>query len=222
MIPKWFGSWNNANPVDIYAPAVLVGAGLAGVLVAAVAVSWLDEGPVLVESVQTGPPGIGMAVVYRPGDQTDGSVEDYYSEEPYPPEEGEPLAGEVYENVQVLADVPEGNFLRLMNAITLWVSPDEGCAYCHAGADEGNYADDNLYTKVVSRRMIQMTQTINSDWSGHVNYNAEVGVNCYTCHRGENVPSDVWFRVDPVVDVMDGWGGVQNRVSAQSQYTSLP
>ena len=118
--------------------------------------------------------------------------------------------------------MPEGNFLRLMNAITQWVSPEQGCVYCHAQADEGLYADDNLYTKVVSRRMIQMTQYLNDDWYGHVNANQEVGVNCYTCHRGENVPSDIWFRIDPVVSSMDGWGEVQNRVSAQSQYTSLP
>ena len=67
-----------------------------------------------------------------------------------------------------------------------------------------------------------MTQYLNDEWYAHMNSNAEVGVNCYSCHRGENVPSEIWFRIDPVVGTMDGWGEVQNRVSAQSQYTSLP
>jgi Photosynthetic reaction centre cytochrome C subunit. len=109
-----------------------------------------------------------------------------------------------------------------MTAFTFWVAPDEGCAYCHAGADEGNYADDSLYTKVVSRRMIEMTQFINEEWSGHVNANAEVGVNCNTCHRGQNVPSDIWFRIAPVNSNTAGWASVQNRTTSQSQFTSLP
>ena len=222
MFPKWFDAWNSANPTNIFGPGILVGAAFGGVLVAAVAVTYFDDGPYLVEDVQTGPPGIGMAVVYRPGDQIDPSVEDYYTEAPYVPEAGEALAGEVYENVQVLGDLTVDNFNRLMNAMTQWVSPDQGCGYCHSQANEGIYAPDNVYTKVVSRRMIQMTQYLNDEWSAHVNANQEVGVNCYTCHRGENVPSDIWFRIDPVVNTMEGWGEVQNRVSAQSQYTSLP
>ena len=67
-----------------------------------------------------------------------------------------------------------------------------------------------------------MTQNINENWAGHVQANAEVGVNCYTCHRGQNVPSDIWFRITPLGDTMEGWGAVQNRVTMQSQYTSLP
>ena len=55
-----------------------------------------------------------------------------------------------------------------------------------------------------------------------MNANKEVGVNCYTCHRGQNVPSDIWFRITPVVDAMTGWGAVQNRATVQSQSTSLP
>ena len=220
MLPKWFNDWNNANPVDIFKPAVLIGSIGAAVFAAAMIVSYGQ--PYRVEAIQTGPPGIGMVVVERANREIDPTIADYYTEPPYPPEAGEPLAGEVYENVQVLAEVPEGNFLRLMNAITQWVSPEEGCAYCHAGADEGNYADDGLYTKVVSRRMIQMTQFLNEEWIGHVQANQEVGVNCYSCHRGQPVPSDIWFRIDPVVRAMTGWGGVQNRATVQSQSTSLP
>ena len=145
------------------------------------------------------------------------------SEEPYIPQPGDVLARDIYENVQVLGDLTEDNFNRLMNAMTFWVSPEQGCAYCHGDGDLETYGEDNLYTKQVSRRMIEMTQNINENWDGHVNANKEVGVNCYTCHRGQNVPSDIWFRITPVVSAMtEGWGAVQNRATVQSQSTSLP
>jgi photosynthetic reaction center cytochrome c subunit len=99
-----------------------------------------------------------------------------------------PKAGDIYQNVQVLGDLSIGEFTRLMVSMTAWVSPEQGCAYCHAG---GNFADDSLYTKIVARKMVQMTQTINSKWQNHV---GQTGVTCYTCHRGQPVPSFVWFK----------------------------
>jgi photosynthetic reaction center cytochrome c subunit len=99
-----------------------------------------------------------------------------------------PLAGKVYKNVQVLGDLSVGQFARHMVAITSWVSPNEGCTYCHNPA---NFAEDSKYTKVVARRMIQMTQHINADWQPHV---AQTGVTCYSCHRGQPVPAQVWFK----------------------------
>ncbi len=221
MFPKWFNDWNNKNPTDIYGPAILVGT-LGGALFVAAMVASYGQ-PFNDDFTQTGPRGTGMQIAALTV-STDPSIADYYTEEPYPRDEGEPLAGEVYENVQVLGGVTDGNFNRLMNAMTNWVSPDEGCLYCHVETADGdiNYASDDNYTKVVSRRMIQMTQYINEEWSDHVNANAEVGVNCYTCHRGQAVPSDIWFRIDPVVRDMEGWGGVQNRATPLSQFTSLP
>ena len=59
--------------------------------------------------------------------------------------------------------------------------------------DVENFADDSLYTKVVARRMLEMTRHINGAWTDHV---AETGVTCYTCHRGELVPPNIWFN-DP-------------------------
>ena len=75
-----------------------------------------------------------------------------------------------------------------MTAMTNWVSPQQGCAYCH---NNENLASDELYTKVVARRMIQMVRHINADWKQHV---AGTGVTCYTCHRGQPVPANVWFQ----------------------------
>ena len=101
-----------------------------------------------------------------------------------------PRAGDTFENVQVLKDLSVTEFARVMVAITSWVAPQQGCTYCHTGP---GLASDALYTKVVARRMLQMTRHINGDWREHV---ASTGVTCYTCHRGKNVPEQIWFT-DP-------------------------
>jgi len=105
---------------------------------------------------------------------------------PVPPvPEGGPRASEVFKNVQVLGDLSANEFSRLMVAITQWVSPKQSCTYCHVG----DLASDAVYTKVVARRMIQMVQEVNSGWQSHVR---GTGVTCYTCHRGEPLPTAVW------------------------------
>jgi photosynthetic reaction center cytochrome c subunit len=111
--------------------------------------------------------------------------------QPPAPEDKQDPAGQpssaVYSNVQVLKDLDANEFLRLMAAITNWVAPKEGCSYCHADSD---LASDSKYTKVVARRMLQMVQRINGGWKDHV---AATGVTCYTCHRGQPVPMNIWF-----------------------------
>ena len=140
-----------------------------------------------VTTVQRGFRGVGMVENYNPR-----LLADYVAENKVPgslpqlPAVG-PKASAVYKNVQVLGDLSVGQFTRLMVSITNWVSPTQGCNYCH---NPENMAEDNLYTKVVSRRMIQMVQHINADWQPHV---AETGVTCYTCHRGRPVPANIWF-----------------------------
>jgi photosynthetic reaction center cytochrome c subunit len=98
-----------------------------------------------------------------------------------------PKAGDIYQNVQVLGDLSIAEFTRTMQAITAWVSPEEGCNYCH---NPQNLASDDVYTKVVSRRMMQMTAHINAQWESHV---GQTGVTCYTCHGGQPVPANIWF-----------------------------
>ena len=78
------------------------------------------------------------------------------------------------------------------------------------------------YQNAVALQMIQMTQSINSDWEGHVSANEQVGVTCYTCHRGQPVPSGIWFEGTPVTLATEGWASVQNRATRLSQSTSLP
>ena len=105
-----------------------------------------------------------------------------------PPLHGGPLASKAYKNVKVLGDLDVAAFTRLMASITTWVAPKQGCAYCHS---LNNMASDSLYTKVVARRMIQMVQHINGGWQTHVQ---QVGVSCYTCHRGNPVPANLFYH----------------------------
>ncbi|WMS42137.1 photosynthetic reaction center cytochrome PufC [Acuticoccus sp. MNP-M23] len=181
-------------------------------------------------SVQSGYRGTGMAQIYNPRTVAANLPANEVPEiAGLPPLiEAGPKAGDVYQNVQVLTDLSAGQFLRLMTAITAWVSPEQGCAYCHAG---NNFADDDLYTKRVSRWMIHMTRDLNTEWTNHVQQawkeeeQPAAGVNCYTCHRGNNVPQNVWFNTPSVADEMQGMVGNragQNRPAENVALASLP
>lgn len=141
-----------------------------------------------VQTVQRGYRGTGMEQVYNPRTL---AAQATANEAPAPIEPASPdgpKASQVYQNVKVLGHLSVGEFNRTMAAMTAWVAPKQGCVHCH---NVQNFADDTLYAKVVARRMLQMTQTINVDWQRHV---GKTGVTCYTCHRGEPVPKEVWFQ----------------------------
>jgi photosynthetic reaction center cytochrome c subunit len=126
----------------------------------------------------------------------------------------------VYQNVKVLGNVDANEFLRLMAAITNWVSPQQGCTYCHS---QENLAYDTSYAKIVARRMLQMTEHINKDWQNHVGI---TGVTCYTCHRGLPVPTNVWFNAPaPAPHAVGGFAEAnqgKNLVSKVAVDSSLP
>ncbi|GEO80558.1 photosynthetic reaction center cytochrome PufC [Pararhodospirillum oryzae] len=124
-----------------------------------------------------------------------------------PVEAGKDLAKDVYLNVQVLGNLKTEEFNRLMEQITAWVSPKEGCFYCHS--DQGLDVDQP-YTKVVSRRMIEMTQFINANWTSHTQPS---GVTCYTCHRGKPVPANIWYTEPANTTVGLGNDAGQNKPS---------
>ena len=135
------------------------------------------------------------------------------------PPDGGMAATEAYENVQVLRDLSADRFNHLMTSITQWVAPPEqGCLYCH---NPENMASDEKYTKVVARRMLQMTRTINSRWSDHVQ---QTGVTCWTCHRGNAIPSYRWSEAARVPDPRSIRGNKrgQNTPDANVGYASLP
>ncbi len=140
--------------------------------------------------------------------------------EPYPlPPDGGPAASASYVNLKVLGGVSKDRFDHLMAEITQWVAPPaQGCNYCH---NPENMASDEKYTKVVARRMLQMTQNINSRWSSHVK---ETGVTCYTCHRGNAVPENKWALAEgtPNPGSIRGNHHGQNAPNANVGYASLP
>jgi photosynthetic reaction center cytochrome c subunit len=133
-------------------------------------------------------------------------------------------AKDIYENVQVLGDVSLDEFNYIMASITEWIAPADqypevgGCNYCH---NPENMASDEVYTKVVARKMLQMTRNINANWTPHFanNYgqgSEGSGVTCWTCHRGNPVPVNNWAAPSP------GKKLGQNSPLIQTAYASLP
>jgi photosynthetic reaction center cytochrome c subunit len=143
-----------------------------------------------VDVIPTGYRGTGMQLIYNPH-QVATALGINAAPAVLPVIDAGPPAGSVYKNVQVLKNVSSGAFGRLMVSMTTWVSPTQGCNYCHVA---GNFASDAKYTKVVARRMLQMTIAVNKAYTNHVQ---NVGVTCYTCHRGNPVPSQIWFSAPP-------------------------
>ncbi|WP_082497885.1 photosynthetic reaction center cytochrome PufC [Pseudorhodoferax sp. Leaf267] len=170
------------------------------------------------ESVQRGPRGTGMVQVYNPATLAAQAPKNV-APEPLPAASPEgPKAGQVYQNVKVLGHLSVAEFARTMTAMTNWVTPGQGCVACHNPA---NFADDSLYTKVVSRRMLLMTQKINEQWKPHV---GNTGVTCFTCHRGQQVPAEVWFQPlqEPRANTFAGNRAGQNKPVETVGLSSLP
>ncbi|MBX9593865.1 MAG: photosynthetic reaction center cytochrome c subunit [Roseomonas sp.] len=158
--------------------------GLAALVCTVVIVLTFERPPVL--TAQTGFRGVAMEQVANPRTLAVRVAANRLPEVPDAADTDGPKAHELYENVQVLGELSAAQFGRIMQAMTEWIAPAQGCAYCH---NPENMASDEIYTKVVSRRMLQMTRRINTDWTAHV---GQVGVTCYTCHRGQPVPAEVW------------------------------
>ncbi|WP_116132305.1 photosynthetic reaction center cytochrome PufC [Tropicimonas sp. IMCC34043] len=207
MFPKWFDEWNRKNPTDIEGPAILVGAAGGAVVVAAAIVA--IGNPWATETQQTGPRGIGMGVVEFKSAAPDPTIALYTTAAPVVPQGGEERAGDVHEFAGPLADLTVENYDRVVGQLRTWTGiPD--------------LLEQDNYQTQVAWRMIEMTQNLNENWDGHVNVSGEAGVNCYTCHRGQPVPSDIWFRIDPMLESVAGWSANQNFATMMTVSTSLP
>jgi photosynthetic reaction center cytochrome c subunit len=186
---------------------------LAGLLV----LSACDMPPM--DSTQQGFRGTGMVEIDNPED-IEAIAAANQAPEPLPLAMATPglKAADVYENVQVLGDLTVAEFISQMSALVQWVAPEEGCTYCHAA---NNLAADDKYTKVVARRMLQMTKQINAEWKSHV---ADTGVTCYTCHRGKPVPAYYWYEGHELPDTkgLAASRMGQNLASPSVGYSSLP
>ncbi len=195
---------------------VWIGAGVAG-LAAIVGLAFTFEG-LPVHGTQLGYRGTGMTVDYNPRFQRR-EIARNQLQAPFPPAEPAGQTAEAaYKNIQVLKDVDANEMLRLMAAMSTWLAPSIGCSYCHSAV---NMADDKVYTKNIARHMLEMTRYINTNWKSHV---GNVGVTCNTCHRGQGVPSNVWFIAPPpggnsrIAETDVG----QNVPAPQAGQTSLP
>ncbi len=176
-----------------------------------------------VDTVQGGFRGTSMGQVINPRTATTMAARNVAPPVPEAADPGGDRASEVFENVQVLGHLSVEQFNRIMQVMTEWIYPTEniaeGCNGCHV---PGNFASDDIYTKHVARRMLQMTMSLNSTWEAHT---GTVGVTCYTCHRGQAVPAYVWSQ--PVPNTAGGGfaavaSGEQNRPGRSVGLTSLP
>ncbi len=147
------------------------------------------------DSVQRGERGTGMVVIY-PHNKTVAAFNETKLPAIHAPAGESPPGPLPWKNVQVLNDISVAEFNRTMLAMSEWVAGPGNCQYCHNIADFAADTANNgkpLYTKVVARRMLQMTRQINGQWQSHV---VNTGVTCYTCHRGKPLPNGLWFYSD--------------------------
>jgi hypothetical protein len=87
-------------------------------------------------------------------------------------------AEEVYKNIQVLKGLPAPKLMEVMHSFTH--SLGVHCSFCHV---EGDFASDDNPKKTTARHMIEMAHAINKN-----NFNGEMRVTCWTCHRGAEEP----------------------------------
>lgn len=92
-------------------------------------------------------------------------------------------------NLQVLPkDISQQDLMRTMRGFTT----DLGvrCNFCHANdpqTQRTNFALDTKPEKSTARLMIQMTQTINTQYLAKLPA-GDAKITCYTCHRGSSMP----------------------------------
>ncbi len=159
---------------------------------------WRSPGP----GYDVGPPGQQM-VQFLPTEAEAKAQNAPAPRLPTVPDDPRPATA-AYRNVKVLTDVNAGDFMRVQYAITAWVSPKQGCGFCHEGTD---WASDAKPQKLAARTMLAMTRHINADWRSHV---GAAGVTCFGCHGGQPVPAEVWFQSPPrakpkLSEVGDDW-----------------
>ncbi len=87
-------------------------------------------------------------------------------------------AGDRFENVSALSDMPADQMGKVMNMMSAALGVN--CNYCHVGTD---FAKEQAPHKDVAREMLEMTLSINREHFG-----GKTTVTCYTCHRGQAVP----------------------------------
>nr|BAC22142.1 cytochrome subunit bound to reaction center [Rhodovulum iodosum] len=217
--PKWFFDWNEENPTDLIGPGILAGTVASAVVFATIIVAY--DNPNETVDVQTGPRGIGMAnsKFVRDNTQFDVFEAEYPVFERVEVPEGTPTAAEAYgDSVVAFGDMDQANFDQLQKAMSAWTGTDV-VLYDNGEVDAATLA--------TAKSCVELTQYLNDDWDTHNLASDGIGVNCYTCHRGEPTPPGAWFKAGAVNSSAEGWAAIQNRLLVgntytQSEYSSLP
>jgi hypothetical protein len=98
----------------------------------------------------------------------------------------QPLAEEVFKNVQVLKGIPVGEFMDTMGFFS--ASLGSNCVHCHVDESLSHWEKfaENMPRKRVARQMIQMVNALNK-----ANFGEARVVTCYSCHHGDVRPESV-------------------------------
>jgi photosynthetic reaction center cytochrome c subunit len=102
------------------------------------------------------------------------------------PGEKQPLAEEVFKNVQVLKGIPVSEFMGTMGFFS--ASLGLNCVYCHVAEsleDWSKFAED-VPRKRMARTMIQMVVALNKS-----SFGGRPVVTCYSCHHGNPRPKEI-------------------------------
>jgi hypothetical protein len=93
----------------------------------------------------------------------------------------------VFKSIKILAGVPAGRFLKIME-IGYSQSLGVSCAHCHI---PGQWEKDDKAAKQIARDMSKMAHTIIFDLLGNTEgiKDRNARVNCTTCHRGQLKPA---------------------------------
>ncbi len=99
------------------------------------------------------------------------------------PEQKQPVAEDVFKNVQVLRGIPVDEFMGTMGFFA--ASLGLNCVDCHTPDSLENWAKfgDDTPRKNTARRMVLMVRAINQ-----ANFGGMPTVTCNSCHRGANRP----------------------------------
>lgn len=98
----------------------------------------------------------------------------------------QPMAEQVFTNVQVLKGIPVSEFMATMGFFAASVGLN--CVFCHVPEslqDWKKFAED-VPRKRITRNMIAMVNTINK-----ANFGGRAVVTCYSCHHGNEVPKQI-------------------------------
>src|SRR5258708_4915731 len=129
-------------------------------------------------------------------------------------------AEEKFTNLKVLPkDISPAELRGMMNGFTRALGVR--CIYCHVGQEgkpfqHDDFAKDDKLTKTKARAMLAMVHDINENYLAKIDSRAEppVKVECFTCHRGGQLPRTLQ---DALLTAYDGGG----RDSTEARYNSL-